>query len=143
MASRKPSNYDSIEDEKLDNEENEEDGSQEGSGEHRWNTAALDQMDFVCTFLDNEEDNLPELFDTKSVVQQKADNCGLCQAPFSGKMSGLLSSKDRQKHHCKRCGAAVCGLCSGSAKRRLSKIDKKKYRVCDECDTLMSNVNFD
>jgi len=52
-------------------------------------------------------------------------------------------SKDKQKHHCRRCGRCVCTLCSSSPQRRLSKVDKKKYRVCDECDTLMSNVNFD
>jgi hypothetical protein len=98
-------------------------------------------MDFVCTFLDNEEDNLPELFDPKAIPQQRGtEHCKLCQTAFSSKMG---FNKDRQKKHCKRCGAAVCGLCSASPKRRLSKIDKQKYRVCDECDTLMSNVNFD
>lgn len=103
----------------------------------------MEQTDFVCTFLDNEEDTLPELFDVKAVVHAKSEHCGLCQAPFSSKVSMLLSTKDKQKHHCRRCGIAVCTLCSGSPKRRLSKIDKNKYRVCDECDTLMSNVNFD
>lgn len=105
-------------------------------------------MDFVCTFLDNEEDNLPELFDPKSVVFQNLDQCQLCNTNFSGKMQSLLvlgggHSKDKNRHHCRRCGISVCTLCSQSPKRRLSKIDKKKYRVCDECDTLMSNVNFD
>ena len=84
-AARKPSHYESVEedekvasrDQEQDEEEEEDDGSQ-GSGEHRWNAAALDQMEFVCTFLDNEEDNLPELFDTKAVIQQKSDNCTLC-----------------------------------------------------------------
>lgn len=53
------------------------------------------------------------------------------------------SGNDKQRHHCRRCGLSVCTLCCQSPKRRLSKIDKKKYRVCDECDTIMSNVNFD
>lgn len=100
-------------------------------------------MDFVCTFLDNEEDNLPELFDPKSVPPQNADSCSLCSASFQGKMQSLFTNKAKERHHCRRCGLSVCGLCSAAPKRRLSKIDKKKYRVCDECDTLMANVNFD
>lgn len=36
-------------------------------------------MDFVCTFLDNEEDNLPEIFDTKKIQKSKADHCELCE----------------------------------------------------------------
>ena len=100
-------------------------------------------MDFVCTFLDNEEDSLPELFDPKGVVQHKSDSCSLCNQAFSGKMTSLLGGGSSQRHNCRRCGISVCSLCSASPKRRLSKIDKTKYRVCDECDTLMSNVNFD
>jgi hypothetical protein len=104
----------------------------------------MEQMETVNTFLDNEEDSLPELFDPSTVVKQKSDQCQLCNTPFSGKMSAMiLVSKDKMRHNCKRCGISVCTLCSASSKRRLSKIDKKKYRVCDECDTLMSNVNFD
>ena len=62
----------------------------------------------------------------------KADNCLLCAAKF-----GIFSLQ----HNCKKCGKAVCDTCSKS-KRRLSKIDKDKFRVCDECDILLSNYNF-
>lgn len=56
----------------------------------------------------------------------------LCQSKF-----GFLGA-----HNCKRCGIAVCDGCSRS-KRRLSKLDKDKLRVCDDCDTLLSNYNFE
>lgn len=75
---------------------------------------------------------MPELFDTESVQMIKADNCLLCAAKF-----GIFSLQ----HNCKKCGKAVCDTCSKS-KRRLSKIDKDKFRVCDECDILLSNYNF-
>ena len=42
------------------------------------------------------------------------------------------------KHNCHRCGKAVCENCS-KQKRRLSQLDQKKHRVCDECDALMAN----
>ena len=46
------------------------------------------------------------------------------------------------KHNCKRCGKAVCDACS-KQKRRLCQNDTKRYRVCDECDTLMENHMLD
>jgi hypothetical protein len=52
-------------------------------------------MDFVCTFLDNDEDTLPELFDPKSVPQLKSDQCALCLTSFSGKMNLLGAGKDK------------------------------------------------
>ena len=63
----------------------------------------------------------------------KAENCMLCSTKFST----FLNSQ----HNCKKCGKAVCDACSRS-KRRLSRLDKDKFRVCDECDTLLSNYNF-
>jgi hypothetical protein len=35
-------------------------------------------MDFVCTFLDNEEDHLPELFDVNAVEKRQSNVCELC-----------------------------------------------------------------
>lgn len=37
------------------------------SGGNRWQTAALEPTDFVCTFLDQDEDHLPELYDVNAV----------------------------------------------------------------------------
>ena len=42
------------------------------------------------------------------------------------------------KHNCRKCGKMVCENCS-KARRRLSKLEKTKHRVCDECDALLSN----
>lgn len=44
-----------------------------------------------------------------------------------------------RRHHCRRCGKSVCQKCS-MTKRYLSKSDKKTlYRICDFCDTKLSN----
>ena len=44
-----------------------------------------------------------------------------------------------RRHHCRLCGKSVCDKCSLN-KRYLSKSDKKTYhRVCDFCDTKLSN----
>ena len=89
-------------------------------------------MDCVFIDEDQEEDELlPDFFDHLAVQKEKSDNCQLCQSKF-----GFMGS-----HNCKRCGVAVCDSCSRS-KRRLSKLDKDKLRVCDDCDTLLSNYNF-
>lgn len=89
-------------------------------------------MDCVFIDEDQEEDELlPDFFDPLSVQKEKSDNCMLCQSKF-----GFMGT-----YNCKRCGVAVCDPCSKS-KRRLSKLDKDKLRVCDDCDTLLSNYNF-
>ena len=66
------------------------------------------------------------------VQMLKADACMLCPQKFA-----IFSPQ----HNCKKCGKSICGDCSKN-KRRLSKMDKSKFRVCDECDTLLSNYNF-
>ena len=43
--------------------------------------------------------------------------------------------------HCKRCSKSVCDTCSQN-KRRLSRKDKKEYRVCDRCDTIIDNFQI-
>lgn len=47
----------------------------------------------------------------------------------------------RIRHYCKSCGISACDLCSQNS-RRLSKLDKKVYRVCDKCDHRMNNRQF-
>jgi hypothetical protein len=56
----------------------------------------------------------------------------LCSQKF-----GLLNSAK----NCKKCGKCICDACS-KPRRRLSKLEKSKFRVCDECDILLSNYNF-
>eukprot|EP00347_Sterkiella_histriomuscorum_P005670 403355710 len=134
------------EDQKFNNDDEEqEEDDDDDDDQPRWDEDALKDMDFLCTFLDNEEDNLPDIFDTKKIKKQKTENCGLCEknlgrSALAGAITGTGSFHKR--HHCRKCGTTVCSLCS-QQKRRLSKVDKKKYRVCDVCDTLMSNCNFE
>mmetsp|Transcript_52014 Transcript_52014/g.71389 ORF Transcript_52014/g.71389 Transcript_52014/m.71389 type:complete len:99 (-) Transcript_52014:615-911(-) len=95
-------------------------------------------MEFDVMFLDadaDEEENLPDLFDPEKVEKLSSPHCMLCLLVFK-----TLSFT--MKKNCKRCGKMVCDSCS-QAKRRLSKLEKKKQRVCDECDTLLSNYNFE
>jgi hypothetical protein len=92
-------------------------------------------VEMDCVFLDEDQEEdelLPELFDPESIQLIKAENCMLCTTKF-----GFLTVQ----HNCRKCGKAVCDTCSRN-KRRLSKIDKDKFRVCDECDILLSNYNF-
>ena len=124
MANKSPINNNNTMDFKDPSDNDEEGSYTSGAAENRWQQVMMEQMETVNTFLDNEEDNLPELFDPASVVKQKADACHLCSTPFSGMMSSILVSKDKKRHNCKRCGISVCTLCASSPKRRLSKIDK-------------------
>ena len=91
-------------------------------------------MDCVFIDEDQEEDELlPEFFDPEVIQMLKSDNCMLCSQKFA-----FLSAS---QHNCKKCGKSICDACSKS-KRRLSKLEKTKFRVCDECDCLLSNYNF-
>ena len=60
----------------------------------------------------------------------QSNSCMLCSDTFS--VVRLF------KHNCRKCGKMVCENCS-KARRRLSKLEKTKHRVCDECDALLSN----
>ena len=50
----------------------EEDKQSAGSGD-RWNMEELEEMEFVCTFLENDDDVLPDFFDTKKVQRKTMD----------------------------------------------------------------------
>ncbi|EGC35244.1 hypothetical protein DICPUDRAFT_33732 [Dictyostelium purpureum] len=54
---------------------------------------------------------------------ESADNCPKCCGPFS-----LLN----RRHHCRNCGALVCGKCS-EMKYKLPVTDYKPARVCNLC----------
>lgn len=115
---------------------NGEEESDEDEVTNRWSNVNADlEMDHV--FLDDdqeEEELLPELFDPESVQMLKSDNCMLCMQKFS-----ILSFSTA--NNCKRCGKAICDSCSRT-RRRLSRMEKSKSRVCDECDTFLANYNF-
>ena len=83
-------------------------------------------------------DVLPQTIDLKAIKAKrndKADTCAICEAGLSKTRLG------NKIFHCKRCANAVCGLCSDN-QRQLSIADEKKYRVCDECDTMMDNYTI-
>ena len=49
---------------------------------------------------------------------------------------------DRARHHCRRCGQAVCTTCFKNQKY-LSQSDPEKYEICDECDFAMANPHLE
>jgi hypothetical protein len=61
----------------------------------------------------------------------------MCSKHFG---SGMFASMAQQ--HCSRCGKTVCDSCS-QARTRLSKLEKKKYRVCDACEMILLNYKLD
>lgn len=63
----------------------------------------------------------------------------LCSKHFS---SGMFAAVVNDKQNCSRCGKTVCESCS-QARHRLSKIEKKKYRVCDACEMILLNYKLD
>ena len=65
-------------------------------------------------------------------------HCMLCSKQFDSKMFKLSTDA----HNCNRCGKSICDQCS-QAKHRLSKLEKKKYRVCDLCVTILLNYKLD
>jgi len=93
-----------------------------------------------CVFLDDEahlEETLPDLFDVGQVQMLTSNHCMLCSKLYNVSM---LFGTDKQ--NCSRCGKSVCDNCS-QAKVRLSKLEKKKHRVCDFCDSVLSNFKLD
>ena len=78
-----------------------------------------------------------ELEDEDDVKDQfhEEEACELCQSKFK-KFGG------NPRHHCRRCYKSVCNQCSGN-KRRLAKNSDKVFRVCDFCDTQLSNYKLE
>ena len=114
--------------------EGEDDDSEDSdAGPTRWKEPSSLEMD--CVFLDDEgakdENALPEIFDLDSIVQLDSKFCMLCSEAYG-------HFKMLSKKNCRACGKSVCDNCS-KANRRLSQLDQKKHKVCDECDALMAN----
>jgi len=80
--------------------------------------------------------NLPtELEDMNRESFNMMNFCELCDRNFA-KLKGI------NRHHCRKCNRSVCQQCSAS-KRRLAKNDETLYRVCDFCDTQLSNAKLE
>ena len=85
-------------------------------------------------------DFLPEKWQayTKADWQDRQDleqHCSICEVGFK-KMSS-----DRSRHHCRRCGKAVCSTCFKN-KKKISKNDPTEYEICDKCDFEIANPNL-
>ena len=61
--------------------------------------------------------------------------CELCEVTFN-KLKGV------NRHHCRKCFKSVCQPCSAN-KRKLAKNDETLHRVCDYCDTVLSNYKLE
>ena len=80
--------------------------------------------------------NLPDEFDDfgkEALNLQKM--CELCEVVFN-KIKGI------NRHHCRKCHRSVCTQCSNN-KRKLSKKDDTLFKVCDFCDTQLSNFKLE
>ena len=122
-----------MENEYQDSQHSSDDDDGNSSGEERWNPDILNEFECKNVFIEDEDDHLPDFFDVDKVNKTKKDECGLC---FES-IGGIL----KKRNYCKKCGSNVCELCS-QTHRRLSKSDKREYRVCDSCDHQMSNYQF-
>ena len=69
-----------------------------------------------------------------------ASYCELCEIQFKRPVASL--SAGIKRHHCRNCYRSVCQKCSTNL-RRLSKADATPQRVCDYCDTRMSNFKLE
>lgn len=79
--------------------------------------------------------NLPEEFTSEEKKFNLMNYCELCDQQFS-KLKGI------SRHHCRKCNKSVCQQCSNN-KRKLAKQDETLYRVCDQCDTILSNYKLE
>lgn len=80
----------------------------------------------------NLPDKIPDLDRSKF---NEMPSCELCDRDFN-----KLKRIDR--HHCRKCYRSVCDKCSMS-RRKLSKACKDPHRVCDYCDTQLSNFKLE
>jgi len=83
-----------------------------------------------------EDANLPDTMESldKNDFNLKS-YCELCERSFN-KLKGV------SRHHCRKCNKSVCQQCSNN-KRKLSKADEELFRVCDFCDTILSNFKLE
>ena len=78
-------------------------------------------------------EDLPEVFDFNAVTWKRKPQCQLCDLEF-----GVVT----RRHRCRKCGRSVCQACSTKS-RRLCAQEKQKFKVCDLCDTVLSNKGIE
>ena len=86
----------------------------------------------------DDDANLPEELEAEDDVKEQfheENACEFCQVVFN-------KLKGKNRHHCRRCKKSVCDACSTN-RRRLAKSSDKTFRVCDFCDTQLSNYKLE
>ena len=80
---------------------------------------------------------LPKTLDLDHIKRKRQDSkhCQLCETPID-KNRPLIKA-----YSCKNCAKSICGKCS-TQRRQLSQKDTKTYRVCDECDSTLHNLEL-
>jgi hypothetical protein len=84
--------------------------------------------------------SLPETWkaytrDTWKDREENESHCFICEVTFQKLQS------DRRRHHCRRCGRAVCTTCFKN-KKKISKSDPTEYEICDKCDFDIANPDL-
>ena len=73
--------------------------------------------------------------------EKNEHNCALCLCTFV-----RMEPSERRRHHCRRCGLAICGSCCQNSKY-ISKQDlsnnKATDKICDRCDFQIANPLLD
>lgn len=71
----------------------------------------------------------------ETVIWQDKMNCQICDKPFILNLKGMFEKKEMGKlqHHCRKCGKAVCDVCSAHSSRLPNMGYEKSVRVCNEC----------
>jgi hypothetical protein len=56
------------------------------------------------------------------------------------KFTKMAISGDKKRHHCRKCGNSICGLCS--QKKLLIEQDGEPEKVCDDCAVNIENLHY-
>jgi len=71
----------------------------------------------------------------------ESDNCQKCDTPFFWNLKTMWEKKTVgvRQHHCRKCGKAICGSCSGEKSCIPVMGYEYDVRVCDQCKTTITD----
>mmetsp|Transcript_11385 Transcript_11385/g.30691 ORF Transcript_11385/g.30691 Transcript_11385/m.30691 type:complete len:600 (-) Transcript_11385:348-2147(-) len=96
----------------------------DGAEKAEWYSTLEDQIAFACQLASVPVEGHGLKFAAVWHLDSEATECACC-------MNGFTMMNRR--HHCRACGAVICGSCSNN-KLRLDHIDSEKFvRVCENC----------
>ena len=94
--------------------------------------ALLEDGDVVNLYVEGDElEHLHAFWNVDNVKNNNKSYCELC-------LQQLGLTNFTRTHHCQYCGRTVCKACRQN-KRRLAKVAKDLYSVCDICDHELAN----